>query len=64
MIKVISITNGKPMNLPPLTMVIFVSMVKDAYEDYKRQQNDKKENNEKCSILCGENLACTETTWK
>jgi hypothetical protein len=30
--------------LPPLMLVIFVSMVKDAFEDHKRYLNDKKEN--------------------
>jgi len=31
----------------PLSTVILVSMVKDAFEDYKRYVNDKKENVEK-----------------
>ena len=32
--------------LGPLTVVIFLSMIKDAFEDWKRHQNDKKENEE------------------
>ena len=36
MIDDISITDGKPMNAPPLALVVLVSMIKDAYEDYKR----------------------------
>ena len=30
--------------LPPLMLVILVSMIKDAFEDHKRYLNDKKEN--------------------
>ena len=33
----ISITNGKPMNAPPLAVVVLISMLKDAFEDWKRQ---------------------------
>ena len=29
----------------PLTFVVALSMIKDAYEDYKRHQSDSKENN-------------------
>ena len=32
--------------LLPLVLVILASMVKDAFEDWKRHQNDKKENEE------------------
>jgi phospholipid-transporting ATPase len=49
MIPEISISNGKPSNLMPLSTVLFVSMVKDAFEDYKRYVNDKSENVEKTS---------------
>ena len=49
MIPDISISNGKPSNLMPLSTVLFVSMVKDAFEDYKRYVNDKSENVEKTS---------------
>jgi len=35
-IKVISISNGEPTMLPPLVLVVFTSMCKDAYEDYCR----------------------------
>jgi hypothetical protein len=30
--------------LPPLTFVVVLSMIKDAYEDYKRHKEDKGEN--------------------
>lgn len=45
MIDAISITGGLPTNAPPLAFVIFVSMVKDFFEDRVRQQSDQAENN-------------------
>jgi len=45
----ISISGGRPSNLMPLSTVILVSMVKDAFEDYKRYVNDKTENVQKKS---------------
>ena len=44
-IKVISISNGEPTMLPPLVLVVFTSMCKDAYEDYCRHCEDAQENN-------------------
>mmetsp|Transcript_30520 Transcript_30520/g.46780 ORF Transcript_30520/g.46780 Transcript_30520/m.46780 type:complete len:289 (-) Transcript_30520:349-1215(-) len=50
----ISISSGKSVMAVPLTIVIFVSMLKDAFEDYKRHQNDAKENDKmKCEVLEG-----------
>ena len=43
----ITITDGKPTILVPLTVVILVSMIKDFIEDRKRQNSDKTENNSK-----------------
>ena len=40
----ISVTNGQSGTLVPLIMVVIASMIKDAFEDWKRHQNDKKEN--------------------
>ena len=48
-IKVISISGGEPTMLPPLVLVVFTSMCKDAYEDYCRHVEDAKENNALCS---------------
>ena len=36
MIPAISISGGKPAMLPPLCIVVVVSMIKDAIEDYMR----------------------------
>jgi hypothetical protein len=35
-IQSISISDGKPAMALPLTIIVLVSMMKDAYEDYKR----------------------------
>ena len=40
MIPIISITNGFPAQLMPLLVVVFLSMVKDVFEDYKRHKSD------------------------
>jgi len=34
MIPTISISGGKPTSLPPLAVVITITMLKDAFEDY------------------------------
>jgi len=38
--KIISISGGTPMMIFPLSLVVIVSMVKDAFEDYARYKND------------------------
>jgi hypothetical protein len=47
MIPQISISDGEPTMLPPLAVIILVSMAKDITEDYQRHKNDKKENDKK-----------------
>jgi len=47
MVDEISISAGFPTQLMPLSTVLLVSMLKDAYEDYKRYRNDKNENIER-----------------
>ena len=48
-IKVVSISGGEPTMLPPLVLVVFISMCKDAYEDYVRHCEDDLENNALCT---------------
>lgn len=43
-IKLISITDGQPLMLVPLLFVLAISMVKDAWEDFKRKKADAVEN--------------------
>jgi phospholipid-transporting ATPase len=49
-IKMISISGGSPVMAFPLMFVVFVSMVKDAFEDYKRHQSDADENDKLCEV--------------
>lgn len=49
-IESISISDGKSVMAIPLVIVIGVTMIKDAYEDYKRHQSDKQENEK--NTLC------------
>eukprot|EP00354_Favella_ehrenbergii_P008623 CAMPEP_0170475420 /NCGR_PEP_ID=MMETSP0123-20130129/17071_1 /TAXON_ID=182087 /ORGANISM="Favella ehrenbergii, Strain Fehren 1" /LENGTH=66 /DNA_ID=CAMNT_0010745913 /DNA_START=306 /DNA_END=506 /DNA_ORIENTATION=- len=44
MIDKISISGGQPVMAMPLIFVVSLSMIKDAYEDYKRHRADKAEN--------------------
>ena len=45
MIPQISISNSQPAMAPPLALVVILSMIKDAYEDWKRHREDDGENN-------------------
>ena len=44
MVPEISISNGNPAMLPPLLLIIFLAMLKDAWEDYKRHKADTIDN--------------------
>ena len=49
---------------PPLTFVVLVSMIKDAYEDVNRHLEDKKENNEKTTKFDRVTEKFVECAWK
>jgi hypothetical protein len=49
-IKEMSISNGKPAILFPLSFVIIMSAIKDIIEDSKRHKSDDIENNRKCLV--------------
>jgi phospholipid-transporting ATPase len=51
MIPYISISGGSPAMLLPLSFVIFVSAVKDIYEDLKRHRSDDDENNKQVQVF-------------
>lgn len=51
MIQSISISEGKPVILFPLLVVVLISMAKDLLEDKKRHDSDKKENNDSFMVL-------------
>ncbi len=40
----ITISAGVPANLGPLILVLFISLIKDAYEDYQRHKRDENMN--------------------
>lgn len=51
MVPDISQTEGIPIILVPLVMVILVNGIKDFFEDFKRKQSDDRENNTKCQLI-------------
>lgn len=48
----------------PLFCVVIVSMVKDAFEDYKRHKSDDQENNTKTMVFNPSSKQFAETAWK
>ena len=63
MIDLISISEGVPVMLLPMVIIVFVSMVKDAYEDYQRHKKDNEENKSP-SILVYQNGRETACKWR
>ena len=45
MIPAITISKGVPANLPPLAFILYVTAMKDLFEDMKRHRSDTSENN-------------------
>ena len=64
MIKVISISNGAPVMALPLAFVVVVSMIKDAYEDYKRHKEDRSENYAEAWVYSKESRQFVTVNWK
>lgn len=64
MIPMISISNGQPAMAPPLAFVVILSMIKDAYEDYKRHKEDHGENSAKASVYSPSQKLFTTMEWK
>jgi len=50
-IKSISISNGVPASAYPLAAVVAVAMLKDAFEDHKRNKSDSEENMKATQVL-------------
>jgi len=51
----ISNTQNEPLIYVPLFVIIFISMLKDYMEDYKRKKSDREENNREVEVLNKEN---------
>lgn len=47
----------------PLVIVVLVSMIKDAYEDYKRHVSDAKENNKVVNVYSAEQHCFVAQSW-
>lgn len=62
-IKSISISDGKSVMAVPLVFVIGVSMIKDAFEDYKRHLSDAQENEKLVLSLNRQNGKFEEKQW-
>ncbi|KAK7322490.1 hypothetical protein VNO77_25871 [Canavalia gladiata] len=54
---------GRGVSILPLAFVLFVTAVKDAYEDWRRHQSDRIENNRLASVLVSGN-SFIEKKWK
>jgi len=49
--------------LPPLLLVMTVSMIKDGYEDYMRHCEDANENNAICTVYSKDTNRFEKVTW-
>ena len=64
MYKEISNSNGKPVILFPLFVVVSVNGLKDFFEDWKRKRSDDKENNKKALVYNSQMKSFEEKLWK
>ena len=62
--KEISNSNGKPVILIPLFIVVSINGVKDFYEDWKRKKSDDKENSKNCLIYNFKKQNFIKKKWK
>ncbi|XP_011622669.1 phospholipid-transporting ATPase 1 [Amborella trichopoda] len=53
---------GRTVSLFPLLFVLFVTAIKDGYEDWRRHRSDRKENNREAKVLQGARFYSKE--WK
>ena len=63
-IKSISISNGVPASAYPLAAVVFVAMLKDAFEDYKRNKSDNEENFKATKVYRSKTGKFEDVVWK
>ena len=64
MIDKISISAGEPVMAMPLIFVVVLSMVKDAYEDFKRHRADKNENEAVALVYNHETKEFEKRQWR
>jgi phospholipid-transporting ATPase len=63
-IKSISISNGTPAMAFPLTVIVIISMCKDAYEDKKRHDEDAAENDRMVLVYDHKSRSFKEKMWR
>ena len=63
-IPLVSISNGFPTMALPLSFVVTLSMIKDAFEDYKRYRSDQKENKSEVQVYDGRAKRFVMTEWR
>ena len=63
-IRSISISNGNPAMAFPLTVIVIISMIKDAYEDLKRHKADKAENERQVQVYDPKTQQLESREWK
>ncbi len=61
-IQIISISGGTPVIYLPLSVILFITAIKDFFEDLKRHKSDNEENNRRVSVF--RNSSLMETCWK
>lgn len=63
-IKSISISGGKSVMALPLSVIVIISMIKDAYEDYQRHCSDGEENNKQTLVYDEVKKDWVSKAWK
>jgi phospholipid-transporting ATPase len=63
-VKSISISNGTPAMAFPLTVIVIISMCKDAYEDRKRHKEDDTENSMEVDVYDKSANNFVKKTWR
>jgi phospholipid-transporting ATPase len=63
-IPLISISANKPVMAFPLVVIVIISMLKDAFEDFQRHKSDKQENNTTSLALDINKFDWTPRCWK
>ena len=62
LIKEISTSSGVPVTWAPLSFILFISALKDLFEDLKRHKSDNEENKRKTNVL--RDFIFKETAWE
>ena len=62
--EMISISGGKSAMAVPLVVVVFISMIKDAFEDFRRHQSDGQENNAETLVYHHQTRTFQPMRWK